>query len=119
LVSIETLFTVLQLANFGPMSKHKAIVKFKEGDRVAEKPKATYIQVNNPKTLEIIKKNRTQRYGTVLGYVYQSNRNGRKTPYVQVQWDHLESPSLHAQSRLCLEFELSEVKANYCNSIAP
>ena len=101
------------------MSKHKAIVKFKEGDRVAEKPKACYIQVNNPKTLEIIKKNRTQRYGTVLGYVYQSNRNGRKTPYVQVQWDHLESPSLHAQSRLCLEFELSEVKANYCNSIAP
>jgi hypothetical protein len=101
------------------MSKYKAVVKFKDGDRVAEKPKASYIQVNNPKTLEIIKKNRTQRYGTVLGYVYQSNRNGRQTPYIQVQWDHLESPSLHAQSRLCLESEFLEVKANYRNSIAP
>lgn len=101
------------------MSKHKAIVKFQPGDRVAEKPKASYIQVNNPKTLEIIKKNRTQRYGTVLDYVYQTNRTGRKTPYVQVQWDHLESPSLHAQSRLCLESALAEVKADYCNSIAP
>ena len=97
----------------------KSIAKFKTGDRVAEKPKATYIQVNNPRTLEIIKKNRTQRFGTVLSYVYQVNRNGRKSPYVQVQWDHLESPCLHAQCRLCLESELSEVKADYCNSIAP
>ena len=101
------------------MSKHKAIVKFQTGDRVAEKPKASYIQVNNPKTLEIIKKNRTQRYGTVLSYVYKVNRNKVQTPYVQVQWDHLESPCLHAQSRLCLESELAEVKADYCNSIAP
>jgi hypothetical protein len=101
------------------MSKTKPIVKFREGDRVAEKPKAAYIQVNNPRTLEIIKKNRTQRFGTVLSYVYQANRNGRKSPYVKVQWDHLESPCLHAQSRLCLESELDEVKADYCNSIAP
>ena len=101
------------------MSKAKPIVKFREGDRVAEKPKATYIQVNNPRTLEIIKKNRTQRFGTVLGYVYQANRNGRKSTYVKVQWDHLESPCLHAQMRLCLESELAEVKTDYCNSIAP
>lgn len=101
------------------MSKHKAVVKFQPGDRVAEKPKSTYIAVNNPRKLEIIKKNRTQRYGTVLDYVYQSNKSGTKIPYVQVQWDHLESPCLHAQSRLCLESELSEVKENYCNSIAP
>lgn len=101
------------------MSKHKAIIKFKEGDRVAEKPKATYIQVNNPKTLEIIKKNRTQRLGTVVGYSYKTNKIGRSTPYVDVQWDHLTSPCSHAQSRLCLEVELSEVKDNYCKSIAP
>jgi hypothetical protein len=101
------------------MSKHKGVAKFTEGDRVAEKPKASYIQVNNPKSLEIIKKNSKQRFGTVLSYVYQANRNGRKSPYVNVQWDHLESPCLHAQSRLCLESELDEVKVDYCNSIAP
>ena len=101
------------------MSKHKGVAKFSEGDRVAEKPKASYIQVNNPKSLEIIKKNSKQRFGTVLGYVYQANCNGSKSPYVQVQWDHLESPSLHAQCRLCLESTLDEVKADYCNAIAP
>ena len=101
------------------MSKRKAIVKFNEGDRVAEKPKASYIQVNNPKSLEIIKKNNKQRFGTVLSYIYQANRNGSKSPYVRVLWDHLESPSLHAQSRLCLEADLDEVKADYCNSLAP
>ena len=73
----------------------------------------------NGSRAQTIKKNRTQRFGTVLSYVYQANRNGRKSPYVQVQWDHLESPCLHAQSRLCLESELDEVKADYCNSIAP
>ena len=101
------------------MSKHKSVVKFKEGDRVAEKPKATYIQFTNPKTLEIIKKNRTQRIGIVLGYVYKTQSNKVKMPYVQVQWDHLASSSLHAQCRLCLETELKQVQANYCASIQP
>jgi hypothetical protein len=100
------------------MSKHKSIIKFNQGDRVAEKPKASYIQVKNLKNLEIVKKNSRQRFGTVLGYVYQANCNGNKSPYIQVQWDHLESPSLHAQSRLCLESDLDAVKADYCNSIA-
>jgi len=118
-MSIPRLSAELLITKLTKMSKAKPIVKFHEGDRVAEKPKATYIQVNNPKTLEIIKKNRTQRFGTVLSYVYQTNRNGRKSPYVKVQWDHLESPCLHAQCRLCLESELDEVKVNYCNSIAP
>lgn len=99
------------------MSRHKAVVKFKEGDRVAEKPKAMFVQVSNPCVLEIVKKNRTQRYGTVLGYVYKTQSNKVKTPYVQVQWDHLASPSLHAQCRLCLETELQQVQANYCASI--
>jgi hypothetical protein len=101
------------------MSKHKSVVKFNEGDRVAEKPKASYIQVNSQKSLEVIKKNSQQRFGTVLGYVYRANCNGTKSPYIQVQWDHVESPSLHAQCRLCLESDLDKVKADYCNSIAP
>ena len=101
------------------MSKRKGVAKFIEGDRVAEKPKASYIQVNNPRSLEIIKKNSKQRFGTVLSYVYQANRNGSKSPYVQVQWDHRGSPSLHAQCRLCLETELDEVKADYCKAIEP
>lgn len=101
------------------MSKPASIVKFQEGDRVAEKPKATYIQVNNKATSDRIAQYRTQRLGTVLGYKYQTTRTGRKTPYVQVQWDHLESPSLHAQMRLCLESDLDKVKVDYCSSIAP
>jgi hypothetical protein len=101
------------------MSKVKLLVKFQQGDRVAEKPKASYIQVNNKATNDRIAQYRTQRLGTVLDYVYQTTRTGRKTPYVRVQWDHLESPNLHAQMRLCLESELDSVKADYCNSIAP
>ena len=101
------------------MSKHTSVVKFNEGDRVAEKPRASHIQVTNPKSLEIIKKNSKQRFGTVLGYVYQANCNGNQSPYIQVQWDHVQSPSLHAQCRLCLESDLDEVKAAYCNSVAP
>ena len=101
------------------MSKSNPIVKFYEGARVAEKPKATYIQVNNKETNDRIAQYRTQRVGTVLGYKYQTTRTGRKTPYVQVQWDHLASPSFHAQMRLCLESELDKVKVDYCNSIAP
>jgi hypothetical protein len=101
------------------MSKSKAIVKFKTGDRVAEKPKPTYIQTRDKATTDRIAQYRVQRLGTVTGYIYKTTRSGIKTPYVEVQWDHLLSPCTHAQARLCFENELSYVQATYCESIAP
>jgi len=109
----------LLIAKPGLMSKSKAIVKFKTGDRVAEKPKPTYIQTRDKATTDRIAQYRTQRLGTVTGYIYKTTRSGTKTPYVEVQWDHLASPCTHAQARLCFENELSYVQATYCESIAP
>ena len=93
--------------------------RFQTGDRVAEKPKPTYIQTKDKATSDRIAQYRVQRLGTVTGYVYKTTRTGIKTPYVEVQWDHLASPCTHAQARLCFENELPYVQANYCESIAP
>jgi len=38
-------------------------------------------------------------------------------PYVSVQWDHLKSPMVHAQMRLCLESELDALSTNTIESI--
>ena len=95
----------------------KSIAKFKTGDRVAEKPKPTYIQTHDKATSDRIAQYRTQRLGTVTGYVYKTTRTGTKSPYVEVQWDHLASPCTHAQARLCFETELSCVQMNYCKTI--
>jgi hypothetical protein len=101
------------------MPTPKQPAKFKTGDRVAEKPKPTYIQTRDKATTDRIAQYRVQRLGTVTGYVYKTTRTGTKSPYVQVQWDHLTSPCTHAQCRLCFEVELSRVQATYCESIAP
>lgn len=42
----------------------------------------------------------TRRSGVVVGFTEQPIRGGRSALYVQVQWDHLKSPSLHARFRL-------------------
>lgn len=101
------------------MATPRQPAKFKAGDRVAEKPKPTYIQTKDKETTDRIAQYRTQRLGTVTGYVYKTTRVGAKTPYVEVQWDHLASPCTHAQSRLCFQDELAYVQATYCESIAP
>ena len=91
--------------------------RFKTGDRVAEKPKPTYIQTKDKATSDRIAQYRTQRLGTVTGYVYKTTRTGIKTPYVEVQWDHLTSPCTHAQSRLCLKMSYPMCKQPIVNQL--
>jgi hypothetical protein len=118
LVLLINMFLKLSTANLGLMSKANP-PRFKAGDRVAEKPKPTYIQTKDQATKDRIAQYRVQRLGTVTGYVYKTSRTGTKSPYVQVQWDHLASPCVHAQCRLCFEGELPMVQVTYCESIAP
>lgn len=96
------------------MSKAPRIVRFAPGDRVAERPKASFILIHDPKTLKRIQPNRCARFGTVLGYKYQRTKNGRETPYVEVMWDNRGSAALHAQSRLCFEVEFERIVDEFC-----
>ena len=114
---MQLLFQESLITKCGLMSKSNP-PRFKTGDRVAEKPKPTYIQTKDQATKDRIAQYRVQRLGTVTGYVYKTSRTGTKSPYVQVQWDHLASPCTHAQCRLCFENELPYVQATYCESIA-
>jgi hypothetical protein len=98
------------------MSKKKLQPKFKIGDRVAEKPKPHGIFTSSPETLQRIQAYRSQRYGTVLDTVYQGGTNKSTTPYLKIMWDGTQSPAMHAQSRICLEKDLSAVTKDYFNA---
>jgi hypothetical protein len=91
--------------------------RFQTGDRVAEKPKPSHIRTKDKATNDRIAKYRVQRLGTVTGYIYKTSRTGTKSPYVEVQWDHLTSPCTHAQCRLCFEAELPIVLGTYRDAI--
>ena len=104
---------LLSAVILGNMSSTAPTAKFAPGDRVAERPKACFIEVRNPDTLKRISPNRAQRFGTVLGHKYQVTKNGRQTIYVEVRWDK-GSSAFHAQSRLCFEQEFSKVVNDYC-----
>jgi hypothetical protein len=85
---------------------------------VAERPKASAIPGLNPESLRRIAQYRTQRYGTVVETIVkestsQTSRTS-KLLYVRVLWDGMQSPSDHAQMRLCLESELPQVMDGYC-----
>lgn len=97
------------------MSKKKSSSKFKIGDRVAEKPKPRTILTNVPKTLDRIKPYSYQRYGTVLDTVYQKTSKAT-VPYLKIVWDGSQSPSTHAQSRICLEKDLATETINFFNA---
>lgn len=85
---------------------------------MAERPKASAIPGLNPESLRRIAQYRTQRYGTVVETIVkestsQTSRTS-KLLYVRVLWDGMQSPSDHAQMRLCLESELPQVMDGYC-----
>ena len=98
------------------MSKKQTSPKFQIGDRVAEKPKPRAIYAKTAATIERIKPYTVQRYGTVLDTVYQSNRGKASVPYVKIMWDGAQSPVTHAQCRICLEKDLTEVIIDYFNA---
>jgi len=82
------------------------------GDRVAERPKTHGIFTSNAKTKERIAQHRSQRYGTVLEIKTKQNIKGIGIKLIVVQWDHLASPSEHAQMRICPVTHLQQLTNN-------
>lgn len=103
------------------MKKTPIQAKFESGDRVAERPKATFIPNLSPEAAERIAKYRSQRYGTVVSSAIKHtvNRNKVKTRavYVRVLWDGSQTPSEHAQHRLIQESELNTLLDSYVENL--
>ena len=116
--STVVMYHVLSTAKSGLMSKHIKIVRFKIGDRVAEKPKDNYIPIQNiqPEKLKVIKQNSTQRLGVVTNVFQKKDARKHTYTYYDVAWDNGRS-STHAQFRLCHEHELAGVLQDYRNAI--
>ena len=90
--------------------------RYQPGDRVAERPKNSSLVAVREESLEIIKKYRSQRYGTVVGTVVKEIKSLKKTArslYVDVIWDGQRTPSRHAQMRLCFESELPTLQDSF------
>lgn len=87
--------------------QHKYVI----GDRVAERPKLRGTFARTQQTKERIGQYRSQRYGTVVGLKTKRNRDGRTMNFLIVQWDHLTSPTEHAQMRICLIDQLQDLIA--------
>jgi hypothetical protein len=98
------------------MGKYKKIIRFQPGDRIAEKPKATFIPNISRWKTEIVAKNCKQRYGTVINLIEKKNANGIVSPYYRINWDN-NTTGEHAQSRLCFESELPAVLEDYTNQL--
>jgi hypothetical protein len=81
------------------------------GDRVAERPKAHGIFAVRNEVKERIQQYRSQRYGTVVGINIKPNRTGNKRKFLLIQWDHLKSPTEHAQMRICPADQLVKLQA--------
>ena len=103
------------------MGKKVSQPKFEPGDRVAERPKASFIPGISAEAIERTAQYRTQRYGTVVdNFVKQiigRNKVPTKNFYVRVLWDGMQTPSEHAQHRLILESELETVLDGYVENI--
>jgi hypothetical protein len=87
------------------MSKKQTSPKFQIGDRVAEKPKPRAIYAKTAATIE-----------RILDTVYQGARDKPSVPYVKIIWDGAQTPVTHAQSRICLEKDLTAVTIDYFNA---
>lgn len=81
------------------------------GDRIAERPKTHALMAVRKEVQERIAQYRSQRYGTVLDIVEKPKANGKQT-FLVIQWDHLKSPTEHAQMRICPISELDNLTKN-------
>lgn len=72
------------------------------GDRVRDVARlaTTVFTEKSPNFKQAAMCHGARRLGVVVGFKEQPVRGGRTALYVQVQWDHLRSPSLHARFRL-------------------
>lgn len=95
--------------------------KFKPGDRVAERPKATAIPGLSKESLQRIQVHRTQRYGVVIDVFVKPTKTPTRgivnNKFVKVLWDGLKTPSDHAQMRLVHEDELGDLVKSYREAI--
>lgn len=87
----------------------KAKFKYSIGDRVAERPKLRGVFARTQETRDRIAQHRNQRYGTVVGFDSKRNVDGRTMQFLVIQWDHLTSPTAHAQMRICPIDQLQEL----------
>ena len=81
------------------------------GDRVAERPKGHGLVAVREETKQRIAQYRAQRYGTVVGLHFKKNKNGSNQRFLMIKWDHLKTPTEHAQMRICPENELIKLQA--------
>jgi hypothetical protein len=95
------------------MPKYGQPPKFSIGDRVAERPKDAFIPNVRAESRETVKKNRTQRYGTILNVLSKANKQGRVHHYYEVSWDNVSTKATHAQCRLCLVEDLAQLQESF------
>jgi len=103
---IVVMYHELLTTKYGLMSKRPKIIRFKIGDRVAEKPKDNYIPNIRPEKMPIVQYNSTQRIGVVTNVKEKQDARKHTCIYYDVTWDNGRS-STHAQFRLCHEHELA------------
>lgn len=91
-------------------TKPKAI--FKVGDRVAERPKTHGLFAIRAETKDRIAQYRSQRYGKVVEIKEKITARGSKQKILIILWDHLQTPTEHAQMRICHECDLASMMKN-------
>ncbi len=89
------------------MPKTKA--SYAIGDRVAERPKTHGLMAVRAEVQERIAQYRSQRYGTIVGFNEKPTARGSKQKMLVILWDHLKTPTEHAQMRICHVHELSKL----------
>lgn len=81
------------------------------GDRVAERPKSHGIIAIREEAKQRIAQYRNQRYGTVVGLQMKKDKRGSNQRFLLIKWDHLQTPTEHAQMRICPEEQLAKLQA--------
>jgi len=81
------------------------------GERVAERPKAHFIAVVRNEVKDRISQYRSQRYGTVVALTTKPNSRGAKQKFLLIKWDHLQTPTEHAQMRICPIDQLQKLQS--------
>ena len=79
----------------------KAQFIYNVGDRVAERPKTHSLLAANQETKQRTAQYRNQRYGTVVEVRTKRLKGNRTIKLLVIQWDHLKTPTEHAQMRIC------------------
>lgn len=83
------------------MSKAKPL-PLAVGDRVRERDRVAdhVVTPSSPSFDQVRSILGSRRYGVVVGVEIKRSARGSACKYIHVQWDHLESPSVHASCRI-------------------